>query len=70
MNHEEWCKLFSTMEAKYNRKKYVDQIKRLGASKAVPESFDSNKYSKVTCNNKEITGFLPYHTKQGKKIPQ
>ena len=58
-NHNRWCDLLSTREAKYNRKRSAAQIKRLTSSKAAPANFDINATAKVTHKNKESTGVLP-----------
>ena len=54
------------MYAKYNRKRAAAQIRRLAASKAVPDDYDRDAYAKVTRNNKARIGVLPEFKQQDK----
>ena len=59
LSHKYWCVLLSIMEEKYNRKRAVDQIKSLAASKEAPEDSGSYASSKVPRNKKAITDVPP-----------
>ena len=68
--HKKWSDLMSTMEAKYNRKRSVDETKILSASKSNSANSGSNKSAKVTHHRKDNTGFLPDRKHQFKKNPK
>ena len=58
------------MEAKDNRKRAVNQIKRIAASKLEPNNFDSDTSAKVPHKQKASTGILQDFKNNGKKNPK
>ena len=63
--HKVYCALLSTVEAKDNRKRSPAQIKRLAASKAATENYDSDTYERVMRKKQARNGVLPALKNQG-----
>ena len=59
----------STMEAKDNKNRSAEKIKRLAASKADMSDYDRYESAKVPSKKKERTGVLPVRKKQVNKTP-
>ena len=57
------------MEEIYDRKRYLDQIKILAASKEVLSSSDNNTFTRFLQKNKSSTGVIPTRKQRGKKTP-
>ena len=66
--HEKWCDLLSTIEVKYNRKRYATQIKRLATSKTA-SCYDRNISIRVPHKKRVRKRYLPNLKRQGGKTP-
>ena len=68
MNHEDWCELLSTKKVKDNRKRAVNQIKRIATSRSASHS-DRDESIRVPLKKRDRTGVIKNYKQKGKDTP-
>ena len=66
--NEYWCYLLFTIKVKYNKKKEVNQIKRIASLKAA-SNYNINKSIRVLNKKRGSNGVITDHKQQGGNMP-